>query len=86
MIGKRIHGNPAEDWLFNLNPGEYAQTPGGKDWYARTPNGLLANLGAHAVTEHEDGTITVSPSILVTGGGDGPSYHGFLDRGLWRDV
>jgi hypothetical protein len=31
----------------------------------------------HSVTEHEDGTITVSPSI------QGDKYHGNLIRGVW---
>jgi hypothetical protein len=30
-----------------------------------TPNGRHGNLAAHTVIEHEDGTITVSPSILI---------------------
>lgn len=55
-------------------------------WMARTPNGHLANLSRHEVTEHEDGTITVSPSISVTAGGIGEVYHGYLERGEWRSV
>lgn len=53
-------------------------------WYARTPNGLLANLGNHDVIEHEDGTITVSPSILVRDG-QGGEWHGYLVRGNWKE-
>ena len=33
------------------------------EWYASTPNGLLAGLARHNVVENEDGTITVTPSI-----------------------
>jgi hypothetical protein len=39
------------------------------------------------VVEHEDGTITVSPSILVSTSRDGKPlevWHGFLERGVWR--
>jgi hypothetical protein len=35
-------------------------------WYARTPNGLLGDLTPHEVVEHEDGTISVNPSIEVS--------------------
>ena len=62
--------------------GDYMQHASGT-WYAMTPNGYLANLAAHDVIEHEDGTITVSPSILVRNH-DGEQWHGFLDRGVWR--
>lgn len=36
----------------------------------------------HVVTEHEDGTITVEPSILCRTCG----WHGYLERGVWREV
>jgi hypothetical protein len=70
---------------INYQPGEYGQRDG--FWYCRTPNGLLGNISAHGITEHEDGTITVSPSILVRQGTDpgSPSWHGFLERGEWRE-
>jgi hypothetical protein len=45
---------------------------------------MLANLSRHDVVEHEDGTITVSPSILVTQG-EGRQWHGYLERGIWRE-
>lgn len=62
MVGKRV-----VDWTatVSLEPGEYAKYPDGT-WYACTPNDMLANLKAHQVTEHEDGTISVQPSILTT--------------------
>ncbi|MFI5228394.1 MAG: hypothetical protein ACHQWU_04950 [Gemmatimonadales bacterium] len=82
MQGVRVRGYDGS-WL--LEPGEYARHPVDGIWYANAPNGLLANLGNHDVTEHEDGTITVSPSILVSRGDDGPRWHGFLERGVWRE-
>jgi hypothetical protein len=87
MNGHRIHPKPDEDWIHNLQPGDYGcaiADDGAKHWYARTPNGLLGNLGQHQVTEHEDGAITVSPSILVHASGSKPEWHGFLERGVWR--
>ena len=44
---------------------------------------VIANLANHDVTEHEDGTITASPSILVTDS-TGRSWHGFLEHGMLR--
>lgn len=54
-------------------------------WRCRTPNGFGGHLGQHEVTEYEDGTITVSPSILVSSPPEG-AWHGFLERGVWREV
>jgi hypothetical protein len=93
--GKRIF-----DWDGStlLAPGEYAHHPNG-DWFGCTPNDHLATLTAHSVVEHEDGTITVAPSILVRGivsgigfvpymeqHHEGELWHGFLERGVWREV
>ena len=69
-----------------LKPGQYGRlkdtTP--QMWLCCTPNGLTGNLSGHKVIEHEDATITVTPSILVGGPGDGTQYHGWLERGEWR--
>lgn len=56
-------------------------------WAGVCPNDRWCNLKAHAVTEHEDGTVTVSPSILLHGGQPANpewDWHGFLERGVWR--
>lgn len=63
-------------------PGDYYLYPN-QGWEGIAPNGARAALYGHAVTEHEDGTITVSPSILV--GESGLSWHGYLERGVWRE-
>lgn len=51
-------------------------------WYLYLPGGGVGNLTNHDVTEHDDGTITVSPSILVEAGRG--RRHGFLRRGRWE--
>lgn len=80
MIGKRV------SWDSQiLNPGEFAKLPDGT-WHAATPNGHIANLARHRVTEHEDGMITVAPSILVSRPKGEQLWHGFLERGIWRSV
>jgi hypothetical protein len=69
-----------------LQPGQYGKCPREGVWYARPPveAELTANLARHDITEHDDGTITVRPSILVSAGALG-SWHGYLERGVWRE-
>lgn len=76
-------------------PGDFWLDPHTGTWYAMTPIGSLANLSAHDVRVHEDASISVFldkadisvlPSILVTGGPPGsPTWHGYLERGVWRE-
>jgi len=77
------HRAYAPDDNFLAKPGGYWKHQSGT-WYARTPSGELANLARHQVTEHEDGTISVSPSILISS--HDTSWHGFLEHGNWRRV
>lgn len=76
------------DGMFALlEPGEYGQTPDGT-WWMRVPveKGFgPGRLSSHEVKEHEDGTITVSPSILCQGHHD-KTWHGYLEHGIWREV
>lgn len=84
MTGKRVYPN-AEGHLL-LGEGEYGRNANDGQWYARPPGNHTGCLAQHEVTEHEDGTITVSPSILVTSydGDCQIQWHGFLVRGEWR--
>lgn len=85
MQGKRMQVDESGELnAHKFSPGDYGYDPFVKSWYAMSPNGHLANLGAHTVTEHEDGSITVSPSILINHGENNPVYHGFLENGVWR--
>jgi len=51
----------------------------------------LGTLTKHTVREHDDGTISVRPgdgssnSILITGH-HGEQWHGYIERGVWRQV
>lgn len=67
-------------------PGEYGKRENGH-WYCCPPDSpdLVGNLSKHDVTEHKDGTITVSPSILISHY-SGKKWHGYLERGMWRKV
>lgn len=40
----------------------------------------------HGFTEEPDGTLTVEGSILAVGPGGLNGWHGFLERGFWRQV
>jgi hypothetical protein len=72
----------------DLDDTKYCYFKAGNFWYLYIPGCGLGSLEDHQVTEHEDGTITVSPSILVTGHARGGPFqrHGFLERGIWRDA
>jgi hypothetical protein len=84
MQGRRIEspfgvdGQLTDAWPL---PGDYWFR---ENWFAVTPDDRLCDLKKHTVVEHEDRTITVSPSILVHGGGQPGSWHGYLERGVWR--
>lgn len=80
MIGKRNDVDP-----LDLQPGEYGKWKG--LWCCIPPGtDLLGNLSRHTITEHDDGTITVSPSILVRGGPhQSEEWHGYLEKGVWRE-
>lgn len=81
MQGKRVYPRESDGHLW-LQDGEY-----GKDnddvWHCRPPGNHTGCLSEHQVTEHEDGAITVSPSILINDGRK--TWHGFLERGVWRE-
>lgn len=94
--GERVRESlPAGGPFPLLKPGQYQKLPNGH-WRGCTPNGEHCNLQAHRVTEHEDGTITVNPSILIsiTYPDDGVDrgrppgryelWHGWLEHGYWR--
>lgn len=84
MQGKR-HDLP--DNIIALEQGEFGKDRDSK-WWARVPapGFSAAALGDHDVTEHEDGTITVFPSILMESHGGKKQWHGYLERGMWREV
>lgn len=80
-LGEPMHG---DGFVYRVvsTPGAYGFT--GAQWWACTPNGLGANLARHTCVANADGTLTVSPSILVNEGKE-QSWHGFLEQGVWRE-
>ena len=79
MQGKRIYLN--KDNELYLREGEYGKHKDG-NWYCRPPSFYTGSLAKHNVIENIDGTITVSPSILITQGSE--EWHGYLENGIWR--
>ena len=94
--GKRVDATPGgpDDYPFpRLKSGEYGKDVNGL-WYCvppgRDPFSFMGTLGdgsgvkCHTVIEHEDGTITVTPSILISS--HEGSWHGYLKRGVWEEI
>lgn len=69
-----------------MEMGDYGKDNDG-EWWIRLPRPgfSMGRLTDHQVTENPDGTITVSPSILLEGS-NGKTWHGYLERGAWREV
>ena len=64
--------------------------PGGAEkWnlWIKDPRGHEGMCAAHIhkITEENDGTVTVSPSIAPNDTDPG-GWHGYLERGVWREV
>ena len=76
-----------KDERLSLGEGDYGKDINGV-WYARPPGMHTGCLSRHEVIEHDDGTITVTPSILVSGTNtkDEPAkWHGYLTKGEWSE-
>lgn len=90
MQGRRVMPT-SEGYLIGLDkPGDYGRVTRtlkevhGFDrqlwWQVIAPDGSSCSLNpaVHTVIEHDDNTITVHPSIVTS------TWHGWLERGLWR--
>lgn len=87
IVGRRVYLNLDGELL--LSPGDYGKHRSG-DWLARPPKEdcHAGNLKNHVVKENADGTITVSPSILISefqGQAKIEKWHGYLEQGVWRE-
>lgn len=80
--GTRLPDGPHS--FFDSPKGAYWKD--GDDWFCVTPSGHYGILTAHTITEHEDGTITVHPSIGISYPGEEFLYHGWLKNGIWEDA
>lgn len=88
MTGRRVRapeGSHVSDALEK--PGDYGFAEDGALWVI-LPHGENVRLppksaGGWGIQEHEDGTVTVTPSIFCH---SEPPWHGFLEHGVWREV
>jgi hypothetical protein len=90
-----VLGEPSDGWACwkHPEPGWYAKVlrPDGSTawWQICDPSGHQGIVGRHhTVTEFADDptVITVAPSILATKEEHGHDWHGYLERGIWREV
>lgn len=72
----------------SLQAGDYVRWEAQGAWWLVTPNGHhgMIKPDIHKIEIEEDGTITVSPSIRLTGTAGVELWHGFLKHGVWTDA
>ena len=82
MKGRRIYSSS------EMIAGDYYKM-GNKEgnWLICTPIGTRGMINnTWNIEEHEDGSITVSPSIRVWSNGDPKTnWHGYLIKGEWKE-
>jgi hypothetical protein len=56
-------------------------------WFIYLPSAGVGAMSKHEITENENGTITVRPSILLYGhkNGEPSQRHGYLTNGIWTE-
>jgi hypothetical protein len=83
VIGTR---RPDDTAPWELEAGDYCLRNG--DPFVCLPDGTgPCNLANWSPVWHEDGTLTLSPSILdADPAKNGQGWHGYLERGVWRQV
>lgn len=87
MTGRRLPDGDIHE--ATLAPGDYMYDPQHQVWWIRPPRGRMGHLttgpDGWTITEHEDRTITAAPSI--DNDLHSPErWHGYLERGVWREV
>lgn len=73
---------PREDMSGNLTD---------EVWGYASPDGNgIGTLALHTVRTHDDGTVSIRPgdgssnSVLHSGGGQGLTWHGYVDHSRWE--
>lgn len=78
-ICTRIYPKEDGNLYFPAGISCYGKDKDGMWWFKHKNEHAGTLFGTHEVFEHNDGTITVSPSIVGFG------IHGYLEHGEWRD-
>lgn len=85
--GRRVYAD--DQGNLYLAEGDYGYSPKAGYWHVRPPGCHAGGIKYHEVEEHPDGTISVSPSILLRDADENGNeilWHGFLKHGEWRPV
>ena len=85
--GRRVYAEEGKN--LPLAEGDYGFDLLVGHWVVRPPGRHAGGIPRHEVVEHEDGTITVSPSIMlydVDETGKMVVWHGYLIKGEWRVI
>lgn len=83
MIGKRISGMSELDeesvCYWKVDDGS---------WLLYIPHCGIGGLKKHTIEEHDDGTISVTPSIVMFCNRCTPDrhIHGYLTNGIWKPI
>lgn len=87
MTGRRLPDVAWDDYSNKgdeAKPGDYYKI-GEKLWALKAPNGAEGTVTtAHIVVEHEDGTVSIMPSLIFLDNNGQQVWHGYLERGVWR--
>jgi len=80
VVGRRVYNLQPHE----MQPGDYGLW--GDYWWVYPPKEHSGPgcLKLHTVVEHEDKTITVTPSILISEDMYMKTWHGFLTKGEWN--
>ena len=82
--GRRVYSRV--DGTLHLAEGDYGFDERLKHWVIRPPGCHAGGIPHHQVEEHPDGTITVTPSIVLMESdlsGETTKWHGYLTKGEW---
>jgi len=78
--GRRLPDTDDIDNIIgNMEKGDYIKCK--NSWWCVLPNGSFCNITTWTITENEDRTITVTPSINNLGEN---GWHGFLTNGEFK--
>lgn len=83
--GRRVYPLSDDVWP-SLESGDYCFVPNKRMLRFKTPSGVYGWIhgreGGWQITEHEDGTVSVHPSIKIMEG-EREVWHGYLTKGQW---